>query len=158
MQYKDTRADPLASSSWPQAVAHFADSQGLPAERLLDGMPFTCDRWIFRLQYNPHADPEGLVVMLDLGEIPQETAGLLQLEMLSENVRRPASLMGYYGIAPGTRRGAYCYHIDMRNVSPRPHQAIHAAVACMAATMESSRVMMNGVMDGPFINRASGLP
>jgi hypothetical protein len=122
---------------WENEVAAFAREHALPADEVLAGQPFVCGQWRFALQRSPQLDPRGLVVMMDLGEIPEATAARVQLEMLAHNARRPSALLGHLGILPGTNRALYCVRLDQEKTD-EPAALIAATVQSLAASLSSS--------------------
>ncbi len=122
---------------WRQAVVKFATNRDLRVDNLLNGEMFTCGEIGFRLQYNAEVDPDGLVVLMELGEIPSHSALDVRLEMLSHNARRPSALLGYFGILPGTQKGAYCVRLDLKK-SPEPELAIAVMIESLVGSIALS--------------------
>jgi hypothetical protein len=122
---------------WKAAVIEFANEHALPADAVLDGEPFLCGSWRFALRQNTELDPHGLVVMMDLGEIPEATAAHVQLEMLAHNARRASPVLGYLGIMHGTNRAMYCVRLDERKTD-EPAALIAAIVQSLSKSLANS--------------------
>lgn len=117
MDWQHGLARPAPELRWRHAVVDFTARHAVPQDDVLAGKPFTCNGSVFRLQFNADLDPHGLVVMLELDDIPEETAHVAHLQMLFHNWRRPCVVGGYYGILPGTRRCVFCVRLDERQAS-----------------------------------------
>lgn len=149
------RSDPIAPASgahelapervWQRAVVEFAQRHQLPEEHVLAGAGFVCADVTFQIHYNVETDPQGLVLMMDMGEIPAETAHHVHLEMLANNARGAAPLLGYQGIFPGIRRGAHCVRLDLARC-PDPSVAISAAAAALSLSVHKARDSMQGML------------
>jgi hypothetical protein len=122
---------------WKAAVVEFANEHALPAEAVLGAEPFVWGRWRFALHRSEELDPHGLVVVMDLGEIPEATAAQVQLEMLAHNARRASFVLGYLAITPGANRAVYCVRLDERK-SGEPAALIAAVVGFLAASLANS--------------------
>jgi hypothetical protein len=122
---------------WKSAVMEFATVHGLPANAVLDGEPFLWGKWRFALHRHTQHDPCGLLLAMDLGEIPEATAAQVQLEMLGHNARRASALIGYLGIMPGTNRAVYCVRLDERKTD-EPAALIAAIIHSLATSLASS--------------------
>lgn len=122
---------------WRQAISEFAAAHGLPVDEVLNGGAFICNGLGFRLQYNVELDADGLVVVMDLGPIPDESAHAIQLQMLMNNARRPSALMGYFGMPLRSRRGAYAVRLDLQKTR-QPATAIKAMVEGLAQSTFTS--------------------
>ncbi|RYX95589.1 MAG: hypothetical protein EOO28_11050 [Comamonadaceae bacterium] len=128
---------PAPEEVWRQALTEFAASQKLPVDHVLAGGSFTCNGMDFRLKYNVHHDPDGMVVMLDLGAIPPAYAHTVRREMLAHNARRASLKLGYFGIIPGTERGALCVRLALRDCA-HPAATIAVTVDAIAGAMDSA--------------------
>lgn len=122
---------------WKAAVVEFANEHALPAEAVLRAEPFVWGPWRFALHRSEQLDPHGLVVVMDLGEIPEATAAQVHLEMLAHNARRASFVLGYLAIMPSTNRAVYCVRLDDRK-SGEPAALIAAVVGFLATSLASS--------------------
>ncbi|MES2785533.1 MAG: hypothetical protein V4684_08735 [Pseudomonadota bacterium] len=141
-----TQAADAPEVVWQKAVIDFAQRHQLPPDDVVAGARFAFRRVGFLLHYNVESDPQGLVVVMDLGEIPAETARHVHLEMLANNARGAAALLGYQGIFPGTNRGAHCVRLDLGKCGP-PSLAISAMVVSLALSVDASQKSMNAMFD-----------
>ena len=132
---------------WQRAVADFATRHQLPLQDVMAGARFAFREVGFQLHYNVEVDARGLVVMMDLGEMPASAAHHVQLGMLATNARGPAAALGYQAIIPGTRRGVHCVRLDVDKCD-EPSTAISATVVSLALTVGEFRAALKGALMG----------
>jgi len=100
-------------AAYREAVEAFAGKTGLPAAQLLEGLPFECDGARFRLEHYGAADPNGLVVMVEIGELDPEDEVIALRRLLESNALSPAAVSGYYSLLPGTSMVLYCIRLNL---------------------------------------------
>ncbi len=128
----------LPSRTIPPAYRHtveqFASHMRLDAQALLDGQRFDFKGTGFRLENYSAMDPDGLFLVVEVGEFSAENEGIVCKRLLELNMLVPAARMGYYAVMPGSNVAMFCMRIDLAQ-STDAHEVVAAAMQALTAEL-----------------------
>lgn len=101
------------------AIERYAHATGLDAQALAAGQGFETEDATFFLVHYGNLDPDGLTVMMDAGELPDDPhlSAALTGPMLQLNAAAPSVVHGYYGYDPESDRLMHCTRIPLDRVA-----------------------------------------
>ena len=128
----------LLPDAYRDAVYRFASAARLDADALQEGQGFDFGGVRFRLECYAQMDPDGLYLLVEVGQFEQGSAGSVCQRLLELNMLVPAARLGYYGVMPGSNMVMYCMRIDLSQTA-EAHELI--AAAAQALTHELQRTL-----------------
>lgn len=124
--------------AYRHAVEQFASQMRLDVQALLDGQRFDFKGTGFRLENHGAMDPDGLLLVVEVGEFSEQNEGIVCKRLLELNMLVPAARMGYYAVMPGSNVALFCMRIDLVQ-TPDAHEVVAAAM--QALTDELARTL-----------------
>lgn len=128
------------SAPMPQAclatIETLAAAIGLDAAQLAQGRPVHYKGVDFYLGHHGEADPCGLMLMINIGTLPEEAQALACRRLLEHNTLTPAALRGYFSLMPGTDIVLSCIRFDLER-TPDASDAILALIATIASELDA---------------------
>lgn len=121
-------------SAYRQAVEQLASQMRLDPQALLDGLRFDYKGTGFRLENYGDMDPDGLFLVVEVGEFSDENEGIVCKRLLELNMLVPAARMGYCAVMPGSNVALFCMRIDLAQ-QPDAHEVVAAAMQALTAEL-----------------------
>ena len=135
----------LASPACLQAVSAFAQLMGLDAQALLGGCRFEYKGTGFRLEHYGALDPDGVVLVLEIGEFAQGQDDFVCRRLLEHHIQFPAGRFGYYALAPQSNLVLYCMRVELNAGSA--HEVIAAAMETASDGIARTLKEVAGVLE-----------
>jgi hypothetical protein len=142
----DAQALAQPSELVTSSISEFAEGVGVDPQQLLAGARFECNGMGMWLRHYGQKDPDGIVLVIDMGEYPEgEREQFLQFA-LEHNLLTPAALHGYYALVPGADNLAYCVRLDLATARNGP-AALVTLIATLVKAVERLQKTINAALD-----------
>lgn len=111
-----TRVPPPQFLDAAQRIAH---SLSLDLHKVIAGYPMTYQGVDFWLRHYGQADPDGMVLMIEIGRLSPSTEAQVLRALMEYQYVAPAGIAGYCAVMPDSDLLAYCMRIDFQR-TPNP--------------------------------------
>jgi len=127
------------------AVEEFSHSLGMDPELVGAGARFEYRDVGFFLGHHGQMGGDNMIVMVDVGEIPDDAAGAVAAYeyMMEHNALTPAALTGYFARAPGAKRALYCMPIALDQVENGAEEISHVIASMADGLADLGKGLMN---------------
>ncbi len=109
----DSQFTPPMSAAYREAVGKFAERICVDPAHLLQSHPIDYEGVRFRFDHHGHIDPQGLLVVVEVGTVEPGSEAVVLRHLLERHVLTPAAVCGYYGMVPGTQVILYFVRLDL---------------------------------------------
>lgn len=162
MKFTDTPGHPvtpqdiaaMAGAKYEQAIHQLAQWLDIDPQAVLRGQAMELSGVTFSLQHYGEADPGGVTLVVDYGEISAPGEEYILRQMLEYNLRAPPGAHGYFGVSPGQNRMLYCMRLDF-DAAPDPAEAIGHLVASVVEALVKAGDSMSRQADVMLGNKAA---
>jgi hypothetical protein len=124
-----------------KAIREFAQTNDVDPQLLLDGERFEWKKKGMWLRHFGDKDPDAVVLMIDMGDFPEEEPVPFLRFALEHNAFTPAAVHGYYALVPGSNTITYCVRLD---IADEPSGA--AAIAVLITTLVNAEEYLQKVV------------
>jgi hypothetical protein len=129
-----------------KAIRGFAEANDVDPQLLLDGYRFEWKGKGMWLRHFGEKDDDAVVLMLDMGDYPDEEPEPFLRFALEHNAFTPAGVHGYYALVPGSNTLTYCVRLDLSN-----EENGAAAIAFLITSIVSAEENLQKIV-GDFFN------